>query len=148
VLAPIDLTGTSFVETSILILLRATLQPGHIAVNTSLGYPGFFPAPFDARTFASAWASQIRVRGLENRLVQATAAGNNRKSPALDNSEWTGAALRGDLTDPATGKPIAPLRNTLVVENDFRGGPPDWQPGCTATSSSKGGTIAAVGTQV
>jgi hypothetical protein len=105
-------------------------------VNTSLGYPDYLPAPFDPRTFASEWASEVRARGLENRLVQATSAGNAPKVPAVDNSQWTGAALRADLTDPATSKPMAPLQNTLVVENDFRGGPPDWQPGCTDTSSS------------
>ena len=62
VLSPIDLTGTSFLETSILILLRATLQPGHIVVNTSQGYPDFLPTPFDPRMFASEWARSSTPR--------------------------------------------------------------------------------------
>jgi hypothetical protein len=97
------------------------------------------------------WVKFINDQDLEDRVLQATAAGNGstakRKAIATNTSAWTAAALRDDLTTPA-GKSVASLLNTLVVENIQDSGAPAFEPGCLDTSSDVGGTVAAFGDQV
>jgi subtilisin family serine protease len=117
-----------------------------IVVNTSLHFAdGESDAQMQA--IASSWATFIRTHHLEDRVLQATTAGNQHARPAAGNSGWSAAALRSDLTTPE-GDPQPPLSDILVVENTSDSGAPAYQPGCLSRSSNIGGTIAAPGVDV
>jgi hypothetical protein len=145
-LLPVDVSEKTLDETILLILLRASVNPGHIVVNTSLGYHQS-PDVSKGLTDGSDWASEVRRRGLEGRVFQATAAGNETTN-GTNESPWSAAALRSDLVDPNTGQHIPPLANTLVVESVADTGSPAFDPGCLSSFSNTGGTIAAVGEDV
>ena len=108
---------------------------------------GTSPRPdAEAQQGGSDWAQLVRgTAGLEDRLLHATSAGNDA-GPSSRNSRWS-ASLRADLTD-AAGQPMGALRNTLAVENLVETPAPDFEPGCLGVTSNRGGTIAAVGTDV
>jgi hypothetical protein len=99
------------------------------------------------QTIASSWATFIRTHHLEDRVLQATSAGNQHALLAAGNSGWSAAALRSDLTTPE-GRSQPPLSDILVVENTSDSGAPAYQPGCLSPSSNIGGTIAAPGVGV
>ena len=141
----IEALGVSSQITGVRIIQQAKARTGHVVVNTSLGW---LPAPDDedARLGGFDWAQLVRATaGLEDRLLHATSAGNVA-GPASRNSRWS-ASLRTDLTD-AAGQPVPALRNTLAVENLVETPAPAFEPGCLAVTSNRGGTIAAVGTDV
>ena len=144
-----ELARTSFaIQLEIIQLARRT--SGRVVVNTSLGYPAAPGLPPDvsdaeAREDGLDWAELVRRDDLEERMLHATSAGNAAGRTDI-NSRWT-ASLRPDLRD-GSGATIAPLRNTLAVENIADTGAPAFQPGCLSLTSNRGGTVAAVGTGV
>ena len=71
----------------------------------------------------------------------------NSATGADRNGFWVSAALRTDLTD-IDGAPLQPVQQTLAVENLVDTGSPAYEPGCLATTSNRGGNLAAVGTNV
>ncbi len=93
--------------------------------------------------------------GLEDRFLHATSAGNSSTvgavAFALNNGGFTYAALGTDMT--ASGVALPPLRNVLVVENRVRtrhdpAVPERPAPTCASVSSTMGGSISAIGTDV
>jgi hypothetical protein len=153
-LEPLDLTGYSIGDINAIMsltALAAKVQSGHVVLNTSLGFNGGGMPSDEARADASQWTAAIRTLGLQDRLLQATSAGNDGIA-ATNNSPWTAAVLRRDLRDPASGHAIPPLDNTLVVENVQDTGNPDYLAGCRWNGgfedSNFGGTISAVGVGV
>ena len=141
----IEAIGASTQMTGVRIIQQANARTGHVVVNTSLGWD-VTPTDDQAQQGGSDWAQLVRgTAGLEDRLLHATSAGNVA-GPSSTNSRWS-ASLRSDLTD-AAGQPMGALRNTLSVENLVETSAPALEPGCLAVSSNRGGTIAAVGTDV
>ena len=141
----IEAIGATTQMTGVRIIQEAKARTGHVVVNTSLGWD-VAPADAEAQQGGSDWAQLVRgTAGLEDRLLHATSAGNDA-GPSSRNSRWS-ASLRTDLTD-AAGQPMGALRNTLSVENLVETPAPDFEPGCLGASSNRGGTIAAVGTDV
>jgi Tol biopolymer transport system component len=139
----IEAIGSTTQMTGVRIIQEAKARTGRVVVNTSLGSL-VVPSQSEAQQAGSDWAQLVRATaGLEDRVLHATSAGN-AAAPSATNSRWT-ASLRADLTD-AAGQPMAALRNTLSVENLVE--TPDFEPGCLAVSSNRGGTIAVVGTDV
>ena len=141
----LDVFGLDVVGAGQRVLRAVREQPGHVVVNTSIGYtPSTTEAA--ARKEGSDWAEDVRNAGYLNRLVHAGSAGNSALL-ADRNSPWVAAALRSDLTETG-GFPAARLPNTLAVENLVDTGAPAFEPGCPALTSNRGGNIAAVGTNV
>ena len=117
-----------------------------MVVNTSLGWD---VAPPDAEAQAGRLrlgAARARDRGPRGPPA-ARDLGRQRRGAVVANSRWSAAALRTDLTD-AAGQPMPALRNTLSVENLVETPSPEFEPGCLGDVSNRGGTIAAVGTDV
>ena len=141
----IEAIGASTQMIGVRIVRAAKARSGHVVVNTSLGWD-VAPADAEAQQAGSDWAQLVRgTAGLEDRVLHATSAGNDA-GPSSTNSRWS-ASLRADLTD-AAGQPMGALRNTLAVENLVETPAPEFEPGCLGVSSNRGGTIAAVGTDV
>ena len=142
----LDVAEDTYQMVGVKITQAAQALDGKVVVNTSLG--PITPTPdVQSQLEGSDWAQLVRSRqGLENRMLHAASAGNSAASAGL-NSRWSNAAVRSDLEN-AFGQQMDPLRNTLAVENISDTGAPDFEPGCLATTSNRGGTIAAVGTDV
>ena len=140
----IDAIGLTTQMTGLRIINETNARAGRVVVNTSLGAPA---TDAESQENGSDWAQLVRgTAGLENRMLHATSAGNDALA-AANNSRWSAAAVRSDLTDAADA-PMGRLRNTLAVENVSDSGAPAYEPGCLAVSSNRGGTIAAVGEDV
>jgi TolB protein len=103
------------------------------------------------RDLAVVWIEKVRAAGLEDRILHFTSAGNRGAGmDARGNSIYAAAALRDDLVDATTGARVAPLTNTLVIENAINSqGVLDYTvPKCLNESSCVGGHLAAIGTNV
>ena len=145
----LDVVGATYKTVGLQIVQAAKNLNGKVVVNTSVGPRPPSPAPDDlqAQSDGSDWAQYVRSNpGLEDRMLHATSAGNHGVS-AGRNTRWSSAAVRPDLEN-AFGQQMDPLRNTLAVENISDTGAPDFEPGCLALTSNRGGTIAGVGTDV
>ena len=142
-----------------------------IVVNSSIGSatPGT-----SQRAEGEAWTVAVRLAGesaldddatraalatpgsgLEDRFLHATSAGNSSTAGtvafALNNGGFTYAALGTDMT--ALDVAMPPLRNVLVVENRVRtrhdpATPERPAPTCASVTSTMGGSISAIGTDV
>jgi hypothetical protein len=142
----------------LLTLLIST--PGEIIVNTSTGYvcdEGINGVDCidisEARAIASLWVEDVRLYGLENRVLHVTSAGNIEKTGvryARTNSPWASAALLEGLTS-TSGHPLANLKNTVVVENAVNRTVTDTEPvktKCLYQDSFIGGHVSGIGTYV
>lgn len=133
---------------------------GNVVVNASIGLSCSMQAEADVycsetyiRGAAVRWIRKVRGRGLEVRFILTTSAGNI--APAVTghhdaryNKSFNAAALIHNLT-LADGTPVAPLANTLVVENtisDQTFAP--FAPRCLAQSSKWPGNISGIGSYV
>jgi hypothetical protein len=132
-------TGETVSE-RIIRLAEATVGP--IVLNTSLQNTTVDTAA-DARADGASWARRVRAAGLENRLFNASAAGNHAGDSTLW-SERNAASVRTDLGTPR-------LRNTVSVENVTTASTPDHRPGCLFSGpggSNFNGDIGVPGTDV
>lgn len=121
------------------IIRLAEGTPGRIVLNTSLQNTTADTVG-DARAKGNSWVRRIRDAGLENRLFNASSAGNHARDSTLW-SERNAASVRADLGVP-------PLRNTVSVENVMTASTPDHRPGCPHATSNFNAHIAAPGTDV
>jgi hypothetical protein len=151
-----------------LITNEVLAQPANVVVNTSIGFDCSTKSKArancsdaNARQEALTWIEKVRGRGLENRFVHITAAGNTEwrgdaewpaDTDARFDSPFAAARLIGDLTQP-DGTPVPALDKTLVVENLIAAGTPP-RPVCLngdlagRNASKVHGDIAAIGTDV
>ena len=145
-LAALDVSAVGIKATSDAIINELDRFGGHAVVNTSLALTN--PDGFTAASRGFEWISEVRApRNLEQRVVHATAAGNDAIEARME-SPWAAAALSSNFND-ANGQPVTlpPLTNTLAVENVLEGvGSGDLT--CLKPTSSINGSIAAPGTQV
>ena len=122
--------------------LSARHSHTHLVVNTSqnfLGYPNSM-----ILAAAESWTALVHNNALDTRLVQASSAGNQSVNAVL-NSAWNASVLASPLLDPATGRAMSSLKQTLVVEDLDSSGAPAFDPGCIDSFSDTHGNIAAVG---
>ena len=153
-----DNTHTISLETDeerILIAVAAT--GNNIVVNSSVGFSCTTQdevrdncSEAAAREGALHWIRLVRSQGMEDRFLHIVSAGNTEVSgdtEARYASPYTAAALMQDLRD-SSGVAVAPLKNTLVVENTVNSDVPPFRPVCLEVSSKVGGDIAAIGTEV
>jgi hypothetical protein len=116
---------------------------GHVVLNTSLS-----DGPDASGSGAVSWIELVRQLGLENRVFHATAAGNDGLAGGTAGaaSSWSAAATRPDLQDD-TGAHVAPLTNTVAVENAEEASNSSALT-CLNQQSNSGGSVAAPGTDV
>lgn len=125
VIVAVELEGSSPLDYDIRILQAADNISGVLILNTSIGYEcvvGFEDACVDenkARQDGARWITMVRDRGLEERMLHFTAAGNIEEDVPEANLARTGsifsaAALYDDLVD-VDGMSVPPLENTLVI---------------------------------
>lgn len=130
---------------------------GNVVANVSLGSPCDTPegadiycTPAYARGAAVRWIRKVRGRGLEGRFLMTAAAGNIYSAvpghyDARYVNAFTAAALIHDLA-LVDGTPLAPLANTLVVENVVNEqNVVPFRPSCLAAGSKWPGNISAIG---
>jgi len=157
-LSVIDGQKTDPLDGSLRLLMRLqALGGGTALVNISQGVSASCNTPVTCRPDAewrpwgAWWVQAIRTLGLENRVLILKSAGNindNGNDDARYNRFEAIAALSPDLVD-ASGTPLPPLTNTLVVENirpmpDF----PYEGPRCLSSLSWRGGNVGAIGSGV
>ena len=120
--------------------------PGHVVVNTSIGYSDCVMSI--AGEEAVEWIEKVRALQLEDRVFHATAAGNEGQQggSALCGSDYSAAATRQDLQD-TQGTHVDPLINTLSVEN-IEEASGSAALGCLTPTSNTDGSIAAPGKEV
>ena len=143
-----DVTDGSAEALSDRILRRVDSLTGHVIVNTSLQNT-LADTVAEARAAGASWATRVRAFGLENRMLNATAAGNHAGDATL--WAWRNAgARRADLALSPGGPAVPALKNTVVVENVQTAASTDHTPGCLSTdaSSNFNGDIAAPGEHV
>ena len=125
---------------------------GEAVVNTSIGFTLPMRTVANILPYAQAWIEKVRTGGrngtsLEGRFLHAQAAGNTSGTPAGLESAPAAATTLPNLVD-ASGAPLSPLVNTLVVENRMNTPSEPFEPGCLHKSSNRDGNIGAVGTEV
>lgn len=170
-------TGISSANLDAWMLTTASSKSGTVILSTSLGddctcadnntWGSECQNPANMATQAVTWINQVRGAGLENKLLHAVAASNRDDgstwTPACSDtattygyrdantsSAWNAATLMTNLMD-SMANPVAPLSNTLVVEN-LRISPNSSldkvEIVCMDENSFVGGNISAVGTDV
>jgi subtilisin family serine protease len=157
-LSVIDLKKTDPLDSAIrLLLILQGIQGETAIVSTSLGWNCNTEVTCldqDVVRVRGAWWNQaVRLLGLEDRFLHLTAAGNIEPPVTSVNQARYGwypgaASLTPDLVD-ANGVPLAPLNNTLTIENvvalpDF----PYAGPKCLNKGSFRGGHLGGIGTGV
>jgi hypothetical protein len=127
-------------------LLVAETRDQHIVVNTSLHFDQSDPLIGQE---GREWAQFIHDRGLEGRVLHATAAGNESTPSVAIGAERTSAWTYAALTQRFFNHVTPPLlTNTLVVESNGDNGDPGYAPTCRSGFSDSDGTISAVGENV
>lgn len=157
-LSVVDLTKADPLDTLNRLLLQLKAVEGETAiVNTSLGWKcrtDVTCIPLESVRSRSAWWIQsVRQLGLEDRFLHLTSAGNIMSDVPTANQaryNWQpcAASLMHDLVD-RDGNVLAPLTNTLVIENVVA--KPDFPydgPRCMNKGSFRGGHLGGIGTNV
>lgn len=149
-------------------LIAAADASGTVVLSTSLGsdcscivHYGSCRERSEAMKEGIVWADMVRAAGLESKMFHVTAAGNRSTFDAASGaficdydlrdaetqSSYSAAALMTDMVTE-NGFAVAPLTNTMPVENLRNNTDHPSRVVCLDENSFVGGTIAAIGTDV
>lgn len=158
-------------DNTTLLLQTAASFEGTSVLSTSLGLDCACPngsvlstcnSAASANRWGVAWANKVRAAGVEDKLLHVTAASNREQwcadgtgyalRDAETASRYNAAALKLDLKEK-DGTEVAPLENTLVVENLMRNEFVDFTETpvrvlCLNENSFVGGHIGGIGSKV
>ncbi|MHC1743305.1 MAG: S8 family serine peptidase [Syntrophobacteraceae bacterium] len=168
ILRAVDLLGDlpSDIDYELLTLDRIRELGGpNVVLNTSLAADCTQNGPCtdmdEANRFAVLWVEKVRARGLEDRVLHVTGAGNIKEPflaarDAVTKGNWNTATLLPEpgLTDEFNN-PVPNLTNTLSIENAVTAlvaesalASTPFRVKCLSESSFVGGSLSAIGTEV
>lgn len=144
-------------DAQVLAITSAKSIGGTLVFNTSLEYPcqsttssGTCREKGKAMKEGIKWADMVRAANLEGRILHTAAAGNRNGLVPRDTETKIPFTTAATMTDMTTflGFSVAPLTNTMVVENLVAGPGHPKDIVCLFGGSFVGGNISAVGFDV